>query len=253
MISSRSTTQIVAIISLVACPLGEAPGQTANDQGSKTPAEIAKAIAHTIDISTVKTPGAPITFESATSHDNVVELRFVANDAAALSRLKSKADQMRLVKTSYYCNESRIAYLKQGIVMHEILTTAGNTEQIEFTFDISSCGSLPKSKLADSETLAEFALSVAKTENEGVGKSSNSPFRFDGATARQGVVDLRFIVLDASAMAAPARSGQLRGVLTGYFCSKYRDFISQGLALHHVFVLQDGSPMTDFTTDRSSC
>jgi hypothetical protein len=244
---------MVAITALIGGAFGEAAGQTANNQGSKTLADIAKAIAHTINISTLKTPGAQITFESATSHDNVVELRFVANDAAAFTRLKNNVDQMRSAKTSYYCNESRVAYLKQGVVMHEILATSGNTDRIEFTFDISTCNNLPKSKLADSKDLAEFALSVAKTENESVGKTSNSPFRLDGATARQGTVDLRFVVLDSSATATPTSRGQISGVLTGYFCTKYRDFISRGLALHHFFVLPDGSPVIDFRVDRSNC
>jgi hypothetical protein len=253
MISSRLAIQLVAITALIGGAFREASGQTANNQGPKTPAEIAKAIAHTIGLSTLKTPGAQITFESATSHDNIVELRFVASDSAIFARLKSNADQMRLGKISYYCNESRIAYLKQGVVMREILATSGNTDQIEFTFDISTCDSLSKSKLADSKALAEFALSVAKTENESVGKSSNSPFRLDGVAARQGIVDLRFIVLDTSATATPASRGQIRGFLTGYFCSKYRNFISQGLALHHFLVLPDGTPVIDFTTDRSNC
>ncbi|HWN49419.1 MAG TPA: hypothetical protein VNO18_06255 [Xanthobacteraceae bacterium] len=254
MTSFRLATRIVAIAALIGGAFGEAQSQIANSQGPKTPVEMAKAIAQTISANTLKAPGAPIAFESATSHDNFVEVRYVANDAAVFARLKSNVDQIRLDKASYYCNESRIAYLKQGVVMHEVIATSNNSDQIDFTFDRSSCDSLPKSKLADSKTLAEFARTVAKAENEALGQPSNSPFRLDGATAHQGIVDERFIVLDASARASTqANRGNITGVLTGYFCSKYRNFISQGLVFHHFFVLPDSSPVIDFTIDRSNC
>jgi hypothetical protein len=174
----------------------------------------------------------------------------VANDSAIISRT---ADQTRLAKTSYYCNEARISYLKQGVVMREIVATSDNSDHIEFTFDISTCDRLPKPKQADSKTLAEFALTAARTENAELGKPSNSWFRLDRATAHQGVVDVRFIVFDASAAASAQASRNIRGILTGYFCGKYRDFISQGLVFHHFFVWPDGSPVIDFTIDRSNC
>jgi hypothetical protein len=239
---------------LIGAAFSEAASETANNQGPNTAVEIAKAVAHTISASALKAPGAQIAFESATSHDNIVEVRFVANDFAVFSRLKSSVDHIRLVKASYYCNESRITFLKQGVVMREIIATSNNSDQIEFTFDISTCGSLPKSKLADSKALAEFALTAAKAENEELGKPSNSPFRLDAATAHQGVVDERFIVLDTSVAAGTrANPSNIKGILTGYFCGKYRNFISQGLVFHHFFVLPDGSPVTDFTIDRSNC
>jgi hypothetical protein len=136
MILPRLAIRIVAVAVLIGGPFGEATSQTVSNQGPKTPVEIAKAIAGTINASTPKVPGAQIAFESATSHDNIVELRYVANDSAIISRLKSTADQTRLAKASYYCNEARISYLKQGVVMHEIVATSDNSDHIEFTFDI---------------------------------------------------------------------------------------------------------------------
>jgi hypothetical protein len=252
--ASFRSARLAAVAALIGGTIGPAQGQTVNHEEPRTPAEMAAAIAHTIEANTLKAPGAAITFESATSHDNFVEMRYVANDAAIISRLKSNADQVRLNKASYYCNESRIAYLKLGVVMHEVIATSDNSDQLDFTFDISSCDNLPKSKPADSKTLAELALTVAKTENDSLREPSKSPLRLKGATAHEGTVDERFVVLDASARAGTqANRGNITGVFKGYFCSKYRDAISQGVVIHHFFALPDDSPVFDFTIDRSTC
>jgi hypothetical protein len=256
MFSLRLATRVMAAAALIGGAFGDAYGQTANTPAPATPAQVAQAIAFAINANTVKTPGAAIAFESATSHDNVVEMRYVVSDAAGFSRLKDTVDQTRLVKASYYCKESRLAYLKLGVVMHEVIATPGNSDQIEFTFDKSSCDALPKAKLADSKTLAELALTVAKAQNdaagnEASGKASNTSFRREGATAHQGIVDERFIVPDQSTN--QANRGKIVAVATGYFCTKFREVISQGLAFHQFFVLADDSPVIDFTIDRSNC
>jgi hypothetical protein len=259
MFSLRLATRFIAAAALTGAVLGEANGQTTDTQAPATPAQVAKAIAFAINANTAKTPGAALVFESATSHDNVVEMKYVVSDAAGLARLKASADQTRSVKTSYYCKESRLAYLKLGVVMHEVFVTPGNGDRIDFTFDKSSCDALPKATLADPKTLAELALTVAKAQNEAgenqaLGKASNASFHLDGATAHQGVVDERYIVADPAAKAsAQANRGKIVAVATGYFCSKYRDFISQGLAFHHFYVLADNSPVLDFTIDRTNC
>jgi hypothetical protein len=258
MLSLRLATRIVAAATLLSVALGEADGQTAGNAAPPTLAETAKAIANGIAASTQRTPGAPLSFESATSHDNVVELRYLANDAG-FARMKTSSEQMRLAKVSYYCQDSRLAFLKQGVVIHEVVTTAASTEQINFTFDKSSCDSQPKAVLADPKTLAEFALTIAKTANEAAGneaqeKSANGPFRLSGATAHEGVVDERFTVLASSATAmTPENRSKVTAVVTGVFCTKYREVIARGLAFHNFFVLADQSPVMDFTVDRSNC
>jgi len=241
----RSSTRIFTALILGGAMSGAAWSQTGNDQDRKALAETAKAIALTINANTQRTPGAPIAFESATSHDNFVELRYVANDAAAFARLKASVDKVRLDKASYYCNDSRIAYLKQGVVMHEILLAPNRSDKLDFIFDRESCDSLPRPNLADPKTLADFAITVAKAENETTDK--NSVFRIDRAVAHQGVVDERFI------FSPQANRINIVGFFTGYYCSKYREFISQGLVFHHSFVLPDGSPVVDFTIDKSRC
>jgi hypothetical protein len=248
----------VTAATLIGAAISEADGQTAGNPATPTAAETAKVIANGIATSAHEAPGASLAFESATSHDNVVELRYLANDAG-FARLKASSEQIRLAKVSYYCKENRLAYLKLGVVIHEVFATSANTDQIAFTFDKSSCNNLPKAAVADPKPLAEFALSVAKAENAAAGseaqaKSSNGPFHLSEATAHQGVVDERFAVAAASANAiTPATRGKITAVLTGYFCTKYRDVIPQGLAFHPILVFADTSPVIDFTVDRSNC
>ncbi len=225
---------------------------TAATQAQKTPAEMARAIANTITATTHITPGSPITFVEATSHDNVVEIRFVVTDAAAFARFKANAEPARIAKTSYYCNESRIDYLKQGVVIHDILALSGGRDQVETTIDKSSCDRLPRPAQADAKTLTELALAAAKTENEPAENRSQSAFHFAGATAHQGVVDLRFVFRDAAAAAAVDQQ-KLVAVLSVYMCTKYRDSIVRGLVFHPVFALANDPPTIDFIIDRSKC
>ena len=98
MFSLRLATRVLAAAALIGGAFGEANGQTAKTPGPATPADVAKAIAFAINANTVKTPGAALTFESATSHDNVVEMRYVASDDAGFARLKASVDQTRLVR-----------------------------------------------------------------------------------------------------------------------------------------------------------
>jgi hypothetical protein len=261
MISFRFVARGLVATALICGVVVEAESQTANSGRPKTTAEMARDIARTItdSASSLNAPNGPIFFVSALSRDNIVEVKYVTKDNAIFAGLKSSSDQMRLGKSSYYCNEARISYLKQGIVIQEIIITSNNGDQFDFTFDKSSCEGLPKAKLADSTTLAELALTVAKVENEAnkteaSGKPLNFPFQFNGATAHQGIVDERFIVRVPSTRASvQANRGNMEGFVRGYLCSKYRDFIFKGIAFHHFFVLADDSPVIDFTIDRSNC
>src|SRR5205823_4335493 len=149
------------------------------------------------------------------------------------------------------CQAGRLSYLKQGVVFHEVIATSTGGEQLDFTFDKKSCAGLPKPTLADSKTLAGLAITVAKAENAAVESEASgkpAPFHPSQATAHQGVVDERFTVREASAKAiTPANRGKIAALVTEYFCIKYRDVISQGLAFHHVFVSTDNTPVIDFT------
>ena len=246
----RRTAVAALVVGGLACV---ADGQTAQN-GAATPADMARAIAHAIDANAVKAPGAVIVFESAASHDNVVELKYRVNDAAAFARLRGNLDKMRADKASYYCNAGRLAALKQGVVMHEVIATADDADRLDFTFDTSTCEGLPRPMPADAKTLAGFAVTAAKTENDAVAQSSTSAFHLSSAAALDGVVEERFTVQDPSGGAnTRANSGKIASVLKGYYCSKYHDMIARGLVFHQSFVLPDNSPVFDLKIGTADC
>jgi hypothetical protein len=246
----RLATRVIAAAALAGAAFGEAHGQTAGNQASSTP-DIAKTVASALTANMVKTPGQAITFESATSHENVVELRYVVSDPAGFARLKGNLNLTRSVKAAFYCKKLGVAYLNRGVVIHEVMATSTHSDQIDITVDKSSCADLPKVSVADAGTLAALALSAAKSENETTRSPSHTTF--GGATAHQGTVDERFTVPDSARAGTQANRGKIASVLTGYVCTRYRDVIFQGVAFHDFFVATDDSPLIDFTIDGSSC
>jgi len=133
------TTAVASIFLSVA--FGKAGGQTAKDQPTLTTAELAKTIARTIDANTLRAPpGSPLEFKSATSVGNVVEMKYVVNDFAGFDRFKSNADGARVAFVDYWCgDESRVAYLRQGVVVHTVYERSDKKDQVKFTFDKSIC------------------------------------------------------------------------------------------------------------------
>jgi hypothetical protein len=253
---SRCTTfAVVAVLSFGLVAVDSAAAQTSPLQ---TPAELAKAIARTIDAGTLKTPDGPISFVSATAHDNTVEVRFTTRNADMFARAKANTEMQRVALTRYYCDASRVTALNTGVVIHQVIAGPDNRDSIEFTIDKSACAALAAPpKLADAKTLAAMAQTVAQTLNT-ESKSSqpkpNNPFHFDTATGHDGVVEVHYNIIDTSvAQNAKANSGPLVGILKGYFCGGYGDDIRRGLSFHLAFTLVDGSPVIDFPIDRSSC
>jgi hypothetical protein len=248
MLLARLRTRILLATALVVATFGAAASQSADPRGRMTPAELAKAIANTISATLSPVPGASIFLESVISRGNVVEMRYVMTDPAAFVRLKGNVEETRVIKASYYCNESRIAYLKQGVVIHEVVAVADGSGQLDFTFDESSCDNLPKPTQADAKTLAELALTTAKAENESPAKSSTADFRLVEATAHEGVVEERFLVAHN-----PMDRVRTMQILRGYFCAQHHDTVFRGLVFHLVFVLTGDVPVLDLAIDRSRC
>jgi hypothetical protein len=161
---------------------------------------------------------------------------------------------MRIAKISYYCHESRVDYLNRGIVIHDVVALSGGHDQVETTIDKSSCGTLPKAVPADAKILAELAVAAAKAENLPAESRPQAAYHFVEATAHDGVVDLRFAIRDAAAVAlVQANREKLAALLSGYMCTKYRDSIMRGLVFHPVFALPNNPATTEFTIDRSQC
>jgi hypothetical protein len=246
-----------ATLLLGAAPAAAQVAQAPIDPRFKTPAEMAAAIAHTIDASFPKTKDGPINFQAATSRENVVEIVYAVTDADAFTRIKASADKIKLGAASYFCKDERLSYIKAGVVIRTVEAASDGHDRVEITVDQSACESLaPPPKLADPQTLAAIARTVAQAENEenGSKRSSDAPFYFEAATAHEGTVEVRFTVADADVgQHISANRTQVVGVLQGSSCFKHGDDLRQGLSLHYVFNLKDNSPVIDFTFDKSSC
>ena len=152
--SRRSLIAAAASVLLLIVITGEAGSQTASSSARETPAEMAKAIAHAIDTNVPKTPNAPIAFESATSHDNIVEVHYTAKDARFFPHNDAERDKRRLGQAGYFCFNSRISlFRKYGVVIHQVLTAPDNSTPFEITVDQSTCAAL----IADAKIRAESA------------------------------------------------------------------------------------------------
>jgi hypothetical protein len=239
------------------CGIPAIRAQAPTTGAPQTTAELARAIAFTIS----SNPGAAtesnslMSLVSATSHGNIVEVRYIVKDSTMFARLKQKADTLRLGKTSYYCNPSRIKYINLGIAIHEMTVSASGDDQLDITIDKSSCDALPKPTPADPASLAKLALSVTDAENDALKKENagNPHFQFSGARAHQGLVEERFTVATNSLASLQTNRTNLKDVTRGFLCGKYRASLLQGVAIHRMFASEDGSPVFDFTVDGSDC
>lgn len=165
----RSFRVATASVLLAAVASGEAASQTSNNPETKTPAELANAIAAAINTNIPKTPNVPIAFESAESRDNVVVVHYRANEKRVFPHNKAEADERRLRLAGYFCFDSRISlFRKSGVVVHQILTAPDDTAPFEFTLDQSTCASL----IADATTRAKAAEQKRFESNSAIGPNS---------------------------------------------------------------------------------
>jgi hypothetical protein len=243
----QAIVSAMATMLVCAAPASVLKAQTPTDPRFKTTAEMATAIAHTIDASLPKTTDGPINFQSATSRENIVEIIYTIRDAAALAKLKASVDKSKRDTASYYCKGERLSYINAGVVIRIVVAASDGHDRVETTIDRSACASLPPPpKLADSKTLIEMARTVAQAENdENASKPpTNGPFHFEAATAHESIVEVRFSVADAAVgQRISANRVQVVGLFQGSSCFKHGDDLRRGLSLHYVFVLKDDSPV----------
>jgi hypothetical protein len=253
----KAIATATAAMLLAAVMVSAAEAQTPIDPRFKTTAEMAMAIAHTIDVSFPKTTDGPINFQSATSRENIVEVIYTVRDVAAIAKVKATTDKYKSGIASFFCKAGRLPYINAGVVIHTVLAASNGRDRVETTIDRSTCASLPPLPiLADSKTLLEIARTVAQAENkENASKrTTNGLFHFEAATAHEGTVEMRFTVADAAVgQRISANRVQLVGVLQGSSCFKHGDDLRRGLSLHYVLSLKDDSPVIEFTFDKSSC
>jgi hypothetical protein len=118
-------------IVLLAVAAGEADGQNDSNASPKTAAEVAAAISDA---------SAAIVFQSATSHDHFVEVQYKAMNARLFPHTKAEGERRRLELTLSFCSSPRVApALRNGVVIHQVLTAPDNSDPFEFTIDQSSC------------------------------------------------------------------------------------------------------------------
>ena len=258
MVSLRHTTvSAAAIVLLGAVPVSTPEAQTAIDPKFRSTAEMAMAIAHTIDVSLPKTTDRSLNFQSATSHENIVEIIYTVRDATFIAKLKTSSGDYKRGTISYFCKDERLSYINAGVVIHNILAASDGSDRLETTVDRSACASLPlPPTLADSKTLIEMAQAVVQAENKenASRKPTNDTLHFETAVAHDAIVEMRYSVADAAvAQRITANRVQTIGFLQGSSCARYGDDLRRGLSIHYVFNLKDDSPVMEFTFDKSSC
>lgn len=161
----KSLIAAAASVVLLVAAIGDASSQTASHPEPKTPAEMAEAIAHSIDAMArafdAKVPNTatpPIVLESATAHDNVVDVHYRANDAGMLPRNKTEGEEERLRFAGRFCFDRRVSLFQEnGVVIHRVLFAPDHSAPFEFTIDQSTCAAL----IEDAKARAESAKRAA--------------------------------------------------------------------------------------------
>jgi hypothetical protein len=249
---SRMASVIAVATAMLVSPSGRILGQSGQGTGQPSTAELARNIANTIATFAPRSAqGSFLKFESAVANGNVVEIRYSVADPAAFARMKANSAMLVSGKTGYFCNEARVAPIRQGVIIHDVTAVADGSDKIEVTVDRKTCDRQVRPALADPKTLAQMAEAMAKAENAGETSSGNGVFRFEKTTSRDGVVTRHVTIFDVSAFRAGRTN--FNGVGTGYDCGKYRDQILQGVVIRYDFTVKDGSPEDSLVIDRSKC
>ena len=234
---------------------GAAAAQTAAGLPSQTAAETAKAVARTIAETAPKATSGAITFQSATAHENVVEVQFVLTDAALLPRAKQLVERQRLSVAHSFCDEGRSPLLNSGIVIHQVIT-APDDSHLGFTVDRSTCATLTAAPApAAPKTAAETASAIARTIEESTPKAPNPVMTFISATAHDNVVEVRFAVQNPEMFArAKANTEMQRTAMAHIYCHDDPAApLNQGVVIHQVIAGPDGHDQIEFTIDRAAC
>lgn len=135
----------IASLALLVVANSEAGSQTVGKRDSEKPTEMAEALAHAIDMKmkVPKTPNPPLSFESATSHDNVVELHYRANEVLMFPHDDAERELRRLQFAYRFCFDRRMGLLgKPGVVVHQVLAPPDGSAPFEFTIDEATCATI---------------------------------------------------------------------------------------------------------------
>ena len=89
--------------------MSSASAQNAPDVNAMPLDELARAIAHTIEVSTVRSPGAPLSFDGATVEGAKVTMHFTVNDTTVFEKVKASAGRMRETAAYAFCRDPQKA------------------------------------------------------------------------------------------------------------------------------------------------
>jgi hypothetical protein len=220
--------------------------------------QLARAIAHTIELSTVRSPGAPLSFDGAAARGASIIVHFTINDAALLVKAKPGLDHMRETTAYTFCrNPERTVVLKRGISLTYIHELADKSDRMEYTIDASACASLAAVKLASPSELALMASEAVTKLRSGEEKARQTQrgVSLKQLDAKDGTVEQRYAVL-APAFESFYRANlpQTQGILKGYVCSGFGDSVRRGLRFHIVYEQgETGAQLSEFNIGPSDC
>jgi hypothetical protein len=232
--------------------------QNAPDLSTMPLDQLARAIAHTIETSTVRSPDAPLTFDGTTVQGTKVIIHFTAKDPALLAKAKTGSDHMRETMASYFCRDpQRAVPLKRGISLIYLHELADKSDRLEYTIDAAACVSLATVRPASASELSQLASQVVNELRSDAEKAQQTQrgVTLKRLEAKGGVVEQRFVVMvPAFESFYRANIPQTQGVLKGYMCSRFGDRVRRGLRLHLVYEqIETGATLSEFDIGPSDC
>jgi hypothetical protein len=235
-----------------------ASAQNAPDLSTMPLDQLARAIARTIEVSTVRSPGAPLSFDGATVQGTKIIMHFTVKDAAILEKAKTGSDHIRETTASYFCRDPQKAVpLKRGISLTYLYELTNKSDRLEFSIDATSCASLAAAKPASASELSQMASKVVEDLRSDAEKAQQTQrgVTLTRLEAKDGVVEQRFaVVVPGFESFYRANIPQTQGMLKGYVCSRFGDSVRRGLRFHLVYEQPDtGVKLSEFDIGPSDC
>jgi hypothetical protein len=235
-----------------------ASAQNAPDVNTMPLDQLAGAIAHTIEVSTVRSPDAPLTFDGAIVQGTKVIIHYTVKDSALLAKAKTSSDHMRETTASHFCRDpQRAAPLKRGISLIYLYELANKSDRLEFSIDATACASLAAVMPASASELSQMATQVVdhlRSDGEKAQQTQRG-VTLKRLEAKDGIVEQHFVVVvPAFESFYRANIPQTQGMLKGYVCSRFGDRVRRGLRFHLVYEqFETGAKLSEFNIGPSDC
>ena len=249
------TGSILAAALLLAMP--SVAAQNAPDVNTMPLDQLARAIAHTIDGSTARSAGAPLSFDGATSQGTKILIHFTVNDAVIFAKARTGLGKMRDTMVSAFCRDPKKSTpLKRGISLNYSYELADKSDRLEFAIDAAACASLAAVKPATASELSQMASRVINElqTDEEKAQQTQLGVKLQQLNAENGVVEQRFMVVaPAFESFYSANIPQTEAMIKGYVCSKFGDSVRRGLQIHLIYEQETGAKLSEFKIGPSDC